>query len=842
MRSRILEIQYLRQVGLINEQQENNDGVVKNTLLDLKVILDGTFTFGTGITAFLPIVRDIINSEQPQITEQSIILVYITAMWIILNRHKDKVDKLIKIIREQGLGDALSRIVDFLKSLEDVALKVSDEVGYAASNIADVAAFTFLAFPILDGLVKLVGSGDITFGEPSGYLKSILISVGILSVKNVFNNIIRRVKSRFGTLDESSHIMKYNDLGISNDVLNVIRETLFVESKELWILPQDINNGKKYNFNGVNHNVELSISRNPKISENFTLDIRKDSINSFKILLEINPVSEPKVYKEIKYSLKECFGNYGHLEKSITLTEQTDKSKSRVVFDDDEYKVVVPLSQDSFCELASNTQWCKHSYQQWMKGRGTNYIVYNKNKSTKHLVHDSGRVFLYRDGKSNYFVVGKNDERQNIKNFLSDSLELRKFFKIDYTAEDMIKYNVNFSDSTLLGFGETNNFSKAVYNVMNGKNPDSLEPFTGPTVNIVDWGAAPIEPGANVELGDFGLTYFFNEETFQSDFLDGDDNEFYYLRLGLEGNSGYGGYGGYADSLEWEELDYLCDKIDDAAEARFMALLEKINPNLERSELCEEGRLSELMMKYFESEWQSTGDDILYTLGAGLEDFRVKELGQNVREELTILPEEIGDGTGGMKLYLTYEQLLGLIDMYNLESLGDLSESGFNEIPHLSDTFYDSWGYSEDVAQEVKDDINSLLDRLEEDTDIDWDVRKKNYDEHDRVLKQLGFSSDINYQNNIYDLKQLNPNPSKEEEISGTYTLHYRVSDFNPTDSTIKLYVGTTRPYNTNYNNQVNSGEGKVYKIKISELSDYILSGDLFAGVTHKMGEEPKYS
>ena len=828
MRSRLLEIQYLRQVGLINEQQENNDGIVKNTLVDLKVILDGTFTFGTGITAFLPIVRDIINSEQPQITEQSIVLVYITAMWIILNRHKDKVDKLITIIREQGLGDALSRIVDFLKSLEDVALKVSDEVGYAASNIADVAAFTFLAFPILDGLVKLVGSGDITFGEPSGYLKSILISVGILSVKNVFNNIIRKVKSRFGTLDESLHIMKYNDLGVSSDVLNVIRETLFVESKELWILPQDVSSDKNYNFNGVNHNVELSISRNHKLTEDFTIDIRKDSINSFKILLEINPISEPKVYREIKYSLKECFGNYGHLKKSLTLSEQSDKIKSRIVLDSDEYKVVVPLSEASFCELSTGTDWCKSSYSQWMGGKGTNYIVYNKNKNKKTLVHDSGRVFLYRDGKSPFTVVGQNDERMNIKRFLSDSSELREFFKLSYNSEDMIKYGVSFSDSTLLEFGETNDFSAAVYGVINGASPDFLEPFMdesdrfdlGFQINRSHYttGDAP-NMGTNIELGDDGITFNISETTYQDEFLDGDDNTLYYLRMGLDGQSHYGG--GYGDALEWEELDYICDKIDDNQQHRFTELLNQIDPNIQQNEICDEGRLSELMTKYFELEWESAGNDILYTLGSGLEDFRIAELGETVKDLLTVVPEELNNG--GMRIFLTYEQLLGLINMYNLKSIKDLFGSGFNELENLSDDYYDNWGWGDETVEEVKREFNVLLDTLEE-GEVDWSSMKKNYDEHDRILKDLGFTSD--HTQNVYDLKTSNENEY----------IYHRVSNYNSTDRTIKLFVGTEKPWNTNYTNHINSGKGKEYKIKISDLSDYVLSGDLYSGLTPEDG------
>ena len=48
--------------------------------------------------------------------------------------------------------------------------------------------------------------------------------------------------------------------GIGSDVLKVVRKTLFVESKELWILPKDIDTDKKYRFNGISHNVEVSIS------------------------------------------------------------------------------------------------------------------------------------------------------------------------------------------------------------------------------------------------------------------------------------------------------------------------------------------------------------------------------------------------------------------------------------------------------------------------------------------------------------------------------------------------------------------------------------------------------
>ena len=79
--------------------------------------------------------------------------------------------------------------MDFLKSTEDIALKIADEVGYTVSSIVEIGAFTFFAFPILDALRQLINSGEITLENGAAYLKSMLLAVGVLAVKNIFNNI-----------------------------------------------------------------------------------------------------------------------------------------------------------------------------------------------------------------------------------------------------------------------------------------------------------------------------------------------------------------------------------------------------------------------------------------------------------------------------------------------------------------------------------------------------------------------------------------------------------------------------------------------------------------------------
>ena len=101
--------------GLLKEQEENNESFMKKMLMDLGVVIDGTFTFGTGITAFLPTVRELLQGGGPVITEQEIVLLYITAMWILLKRNEDKIEKALKIIREKRVNRPSSKSIRFFR-------------------------------------------------------------------------------------------------------------------------------------------------------------------------------------------------------------------------------------------------------------------------------------------------------------------------------------------------------------------------------------------------------------------------------------------------------------------------------------------------------------------------------------------------------------------------------------------------------------------------------------------------------------------------------------------------------------------------------------------------------
>jgi len=305
-------INYSTQKGLILEKIEEKDSIVKKTLLDLGGIIDGTFTFGTGITAMLPAVKQLMSGSTPQLTEQDIIILYITAMWILVGKHKEKVTKLLEIIKEKGLTESLNTVFNFLESLEDVVLKIGKSLGYTANSLTDIVAFTFLAFPILDGILFLMNQGFIDYGSPTGYLKSILFGVGILGFKNIFNHIIKKLGGKLEKLDETNYLNEgvefYDEtLLMVNDVMSIVKSTMTDKNEKTYYLPEDLRNEELiYDIENYIFTIELTISRDETIEDEFNIEAYYvDGEDTIEIYLTINPLFEPESYEHIENYLAE---------------------------------------------------------------------------------------------------------------------------------------------------------------------------------------------------------------------------------------------------------------------------------------------------------------------------------------------------------------------------------------------------------------------------------------------------------------------------------------------------------------------------------------------------------
>lgn len=325
----------LNQQGLILEKIEEKDTIVKKTLMDLGGIIDGTFTFGTGITAMLPAVKELMSGNMPNITEQEVILLYITAMWILVGKHKDKIEKLLNIIREKGLTDGLSVVLDFLKSVENIAIKIGNSLGYTANSLVDIVAFTFLAFPILDGIIFLMNQGLINPGSPTGYLKSVLVGVGIIGFKNVFNHIIKKLGGKLKPLDKGQENLNeqsdfYKEtLEMVEDVMSLVKKSTTNPDIETYYLPEDLRPDEIiYEIDNYMFTVELTISRDEGIKDEFHLEAYYAGDDTIEIGLIINPLREPESYAHIEDYLTEYIRHeIRHAEQEVMGTNPRKSKK-----------------------------------------------------------------------------------------------------------------------------------------------------------------------------------------------------------------------------------------------------------------------------------------------------------------------------------------------------------------------------------------------------------------------------------------------------------------------------------------------------------------------------------
>jgi hypothetical protein len=188
--------------------ENKTQDLFQRTLEDLKVQLKFVGTFGFGITGLWELVNDLIHSRYPSLSEEQIVLIFLTALTYFSITVVDDVKKLRALIREKGLSNALGQTIETLKDFENIAIKVAEKSGYVVSSLAELAGYVFLLIPILDVVQMLVRQQEFDIITLGIYLKSLLASVGIFYTKNLFNRLISRLRGRKGKEDSDETVIK----------------------------------------------------------------------------------------------------------------------------------------------------------------------------------------------------------------------------------------------------------------------------------------------------------------------------------------------------------------------------------------------------------------------------------------------------------------------------------------------------------------------------------------------------------------------------------------------------------------------------------------------------------
>ena len=182
------------QIELILEHQNTEDSFLKELLGTIGVHIEGTLTWGAGITAFYGPVKDLLLNQDPRFTDVEIAMVFIASMALVLKDNSAEIKKLISKVKEKGLEPSVNKSVNFLKTVEDIGIKVAETSGFVVSNLLDIASFTFMFLPIIDAIRAYINSEHLTMDVAPQYFKALLLSIGILSIKNLFNRLVGRLR------------------------------------------------------------------------------------------------------------------------------------------------------------------------------------------------------------------------------------------------------------------------------------------------------------------------------------------------------------------------------------------------------------------------------------------------------------------------------------------------------------------------------------------------------------------------------------------------------------------------------------------------------------------------
>ena len=88
------------------------------------------FTYGAGITALVGPTSELIAGEFPNLNEIQIVALTIAAVGVIVFGNKEGIKKLVKTLKDEGLGKALSKVLSFVSSFESLAENVLGTAGF----------------------------------------------------------------------------------------------------------------------------------------------------------------------------------------------------------------------------------------------------------------------------------------------------------------------------------------------------------------------------------------------------------------------------------------------------------------------------------------------------------------------------------------------------------------------------------------------------------------------------------------------------------------------------------------------------------------------------------------
>jgi len=187
--------------------------IQKKVTNDLKLNFYFMTTFGTAIGALYPFFDKLSKTGEITytFTPTDIVLLTICALAIIYKESKTKIDQLVSLLKEKGLGGFIEKFKEIIQNLGNLFKNVAKTIGKSIEGIVDMFLYTALFVPFIIGLIDVIELYKINFAtleqiliNPKGAAISTSIGVLTLTLKHIVNIIIKKITRK--SKSKNSHI------------------------------------------------------------------------------------------------------------------------------------------------------------------------------------------------------------------------------------------------------------------------------------------------------------------------------------------------------------------------------------------------------------------------------------------------------------------------------------------------------------------------------------------------------------------------------------------------------------------------------------------------------------
>jgi len=201
-----------------------NDSIVKKIMKDLKLNYSLVLTFGVGLEAMYPVIRNLVNNMSLNIdlNPETVVLMTIAAVTIAyMEEHKEARDRkrlekdsksMLEELKMRGVGNGIiKKIVLCIKSIGNLFKILFKNKRHVINGFFDMFGYTALVVPTISAILYMIGKYSLNIETlPSNFL-SLGLGVTTLAAKHGLNYIIDLLKDKLG-LSKNDILKNVNDI------------------------------------------------------------------------------------------------------------------------------------------------------------------------------------------------------------------------------------------------------------------------------------------------------------------------------------------------------------------------------------------------------------------------------------------------------------------------------------------------------------------------------------------------------------------------------------------------------------------------------------------------------